>query len=127
MPVIISDRIKNGANIISDDGNKAIEIAREIKQLWGVLISAIRSIYDTMKNEIITLKDFADMLKLMLFKATVSTPPQKLDAVIVASAERSRLANPKVVFVIGVNEGIIVITSYSIHYTKLYDGRIFFR
>ena len=43
----------------------------------------------------------------MLSQSSVATPPQKLDSVIVASAERSRLADPKVVFVIGVNDGIM--------------------
>lgn len=107
LSAIMSQNIKNSPGVLSDNETQAIEIAREFKQLWGILIQAIRAIYDTLQDEKITLKAFSELLNQMLLQASVSTPPQKLDAVIVASADRSHLASPKVVFLIGVNEGIM--------------------
>lgn len=107
LSAIMSESIKNSLNVLSDNETQAIEIAREFKQLWGVLIQAIRSIYNTLQDEKISLKNFSELLNQLLLQATVATPPQKLDAVIIANTERSRLADTKVVFVIGVNEGIM--------------------
>ncbi len=104
---IISGQIKSRINGLGQNQEEVIEIAREFKQLWGLLTASIKSVYDNIGNEGITLKDFYELLKLMLSQMKVATPPQKLDAVTIASAERSRLADPKVVFVIGVNEGIM--------------------
>ena len=42
----------------------------------------------------------------MLKNETYSMPPQRLDAVTVASAEIARLNSPKVTFVVGVNDGV---------------------
>lgn len=103
----ISNCIKNGLNNTFKNENDIVEISREFKQLWRILLNSVQSIYNNIGDENISLKEFYELLKLMISQTTVATPPQKLDAVMVASAERSRLANPKVVFVIGVNEGIM--------------------
>lgn len=100
---IIKSAIDNSENEDED----TIIIAREFKQLWRILVSAMDSIYTNIATEKISMKDFYELLKLMLSQTSVATPPQKLDAVTVASAERSRLAEPKIVFVIGVNDGIM--------------------
>jgi len=105
LTTIMSNNMNNQAGKVNE--KDLVEIARENKQLWGVLLKAIKSIYDNIGDECISLKDFIELVKAMLAQTTVATPPQKLDAVMVASAERSKLSDPKVVFVIGVNEGIM--------------------
>lgn len=91
-------------SIESDDAS-IIEIARDFKQLWSLFLGAINSIYKNMGDEKISLRQFYNLLKLMLSEMTISSPPQKLDAVTVAKAEHSRLGNMKAVFVIGLNDG----------------------
>ncbi len=107
LSAIMSQNIKNSPEVLSYNETQAIEIAREFKQLWGILIQAIRAIYDVLQEDKISLKAFSELLNQMLMQASVSTPPQKLDAVMVASADRSHLSSPKVVFLIGVNDGIM--------------------
>ncbi len=83
-----------------------VEIARDFKQLWSLFLGAINSIYKNMGDEEISLRQFYNLLKLMLSEMTISSPPQKLDAVTVAKAEHSRLGDMKAVFVIGLNDGL---------------------
>lgn len=92
-------------SIESDDAS-VIEIARDFKQLWSLFLGAINSIYKNMGDEKISLRQFYNLLKLMLSEMTISSPPQKLDAVTVAKAEHSRLGSMKAVFVIGLNDGL---------------------
>ena len=92
-------------SIESDDAS-VVEIARDFKQLWSLFLGAINSIYKNMGDEVISLRQFYNLLKLMLSEMTISSPPQKLDAVTVAKAEHSRLSNMKAVFVIGLNDGL---------------------
>lgn len=92
-------------SIESDDAS-IIEIARDFKQLWSLFLGAINSIYKNMGDESISLRQFYNLLKLMLSEMTISSPPQKLDAVTVAKAEHSRLGGMKAVFVIGLNDGL---------------------
>ncbi len=92
-------------SIESDDAS-VVEIARDFKQLWSLFLGAINSIYKNLGDEKISLRQFYNLLKLMLSEMTISSPPQKLDAVTVAKAEHSRLGSIKAVFVIGLNDGI---------------------
>ena len=92
-------------SVESDDAS-VVEIARDFKQLWSLFLGSINSIYKNMGDEKISLRQFYNLLKLMLSEMTISSPPQKLDAVTVARAEHSRLGNMKAVFVIGLNDGL---------------------
>ena len=92
-------------SVESDDAS-VVEIAKDFKQLWSLFLGAINSIYKNMGDEEISLKQFYNLLKLMLSEMTISSPPQKLDAVTVAKAEHSRLSDMKAVFVIGLNDGL---------------------
>lgn len=91
---------------IESDDAAIIEIARDFKQLWSLFLGVINSIYKNMGDEKISLRRFYNLLKLMLSEMTISSPPQKLDAVTVAKAEHSRLGGMKAVFVIGLNDGL---------------------
>ena len=71
LSAIMSQNIKNSPDVLSDNETQAIEIAREFKQLWGILIQAIRAIYDTLQDEKITLKTFSELLNQMLLQASV--------------------------------------------------------
>lgn len=106
LPAIMSGIISAQESGVTDE-QTAVETAREFKQLWGLLTCAVRCVYNVLGNEKITFHEFYDILSQLLFNSTISTPPQKLDAVIVASADRSMLSDIKIVFIMGVNEGIM--------------------
>ncbi|MFA5657922.1 MAG: PD-(D/E)XK nuclease family protein, partial [Oscillospiraceae bacterium] len=102
---VIHEIIENGKKISGSDAADVINAAREFKQLWGILINAVRAVHKNIFDENITLREFSELIETMLSQTGVSNPPQRLDAVTVAGTERSVLPDLKVVFVIGANDG----------------------
>ncbi len=88
-----------------DPPAESIEAGREFKQLWGILMSAVSSIYKHIGDDELSVKEFCDLLSSMLSQTSIANPPQKLDAVTVAGAERSVVSDKKAVFIIGTNDG----------------------
>ncbi len=95
-------------DVIEDcaDPDMKLETARLFKQLWNAVMSAITSICLTAGEEKLTLKTYSELLRTVLSRASVSSPPQKLECVTVADVSRSVIDRPKVVFVIGLAEGL---------------------
>lgn len=89
-------------NLIKD--NRDYEAA-EIKRLWGCLIDILDSTADTLKENTITFSKISSIIKSMIGRINYSVPPQTLDSVTAASARTARLSSPKIVFVLGANEG----------------------
>ncbi len=80
--------------------------AREHKQLLESLSRYISAIRRAAGGEKFTLADFYTLFSAGLSKLKLSEPPQTLDCVTVEPAETARLADPKVIFILGVNDGI---------------------
>ena len=79
--------------------------AAELKRLWGCLIDILDSIYDTLGGKEISFAEIARIIKSMIGRINYSVPPQTLDAVMTASARTARLNAPRIVFVMGANDG----------------------
>lgn len=79
--------------------------ASELKRLWGCLIDILDSISSTLGEREILFSELVKIIKSMIGRIKYSVPPQTLDAVIAASSRTARLNAPKVVFVIGSNDG----------------------
>lgn len=113
---------ERAAGIIKDfaDEGERLEAARLFKQLWNALMSCVASIYSTIGSEKLTLKEFGELLKLMLSETGISNPPQKLSSVKVYDAARSVILSPKIAFVLGVNEGRFPLDSKK---TGIFSGK----
>ncbi len=81
------------------------ENARLFKQLWNALMLSVSSIYLSAGETKMTLKSFGELLRVLLSSQKISNPPQKLQSVKVCDVSRSIISTPKVVFVIGLNDG----------------------
>lgn len=79
--------------------------ASELKRLWGCLIDILDSISSTLGDREISFSELAKIIRSMIGRIKYSVPPQTLDAVIAASSRTARLNAPRVVFVIGSNDG----------------------
>lgn len=79
--------------------------ASELKRLWSCLIDILDSINDTLGEREISFSELSAMIRSMIGRITYSVPPQTLDSVIAASARTARLNSPRVVFVMGANDG----------------------
>lgn len=79
--------------------------AAEMKRLWGCLIDIFDTVSDTLGETELSPSEAGRIIKSLIARISHSTPPQKLDTVTVASARTARLSSPKIVFVMGANEG----------------------
>lgn len=95
------------AKAVIDDSLESdkTENARLFKQLWNALMLAVSSIYLTAGDTEMTLKAFGELLRTILSSQKISNPPQKLQSVKVCDVSRSIISTPKVVFVVGLNDG----------------------
>lgn len=79
--------------------------ASELKRLWGSLMNVLDSIAETLGEKMMTFPEISRIMKSVIGKLKYSVPPQTLDAVISASARTARLSSPKIVFIMGANDG----------------------
>ncbi|MBQ8904921.1 MAG: PD-(D/E)XK nuclease family protein [Ruminococcus sp.] len=79
--------------------------ADALKQLWGDLIQVLDTLSATLDDSRITISQFSTLCLSLFASVEYAAPPQLLDCVIVSPAETARLNEPKILFVLGVNEG----------------------
>lgn len=93
--------------LISDyKENGLTDMASEINRIWGCIIDIFDIMTDMLPDEKMPLSVFRELFVLVLKQNKFLNPPQRLDIVSVVSAEKARLNSPRVVFIIGANEGI---------------------
>ncbi|MDR2646861.1 MAG: PD-(D/E)XK nuclease family protein [Oscillospiraceae bacterium] len=80
--------------------------ALELSRVWDVLMEMLDALADTLGNAPLGAKRFADTFALLLSLQTLGTLPQGLDAITMGAADRIRLNAPRVVFVVGFNDGV---------------------
>lgn len=101
-----SKQIYSAVRAASAENETELEISRGFKQVWLGMIEAIRSVYDNMRDEKLSLRAFSELLRLMLDGIKMSAPPQKSDCVRFAEAGRSRISGVKTLFIMQANDGI---------------------
>ncbi|MBQ5319155.1 MAG: PD-(D/E)XK nuclease family protein [Oscillospiraceae bacterium] len=84
----------------------ALSAVREVKQLWELLCSLLETMNKVLAETKTDLLSFAELFGNAVSKLKLSSPPQTLDSVQFMAAHTARLAEPKVIFVIGANEGV---------------------
>ena len=78
----------------------------ENDQLWGMLVDMLDLFCDSIGSARYPLNTFVELFHLALSCMEIGHIPNTNDQVIAGSADRIRLSSPKVVFVVGVNEGV---------------------
>lgn len=92
--------------VSASDNETETELSRGLKQLWTMSLSAVRSIYEILGDEKISLRRYYELYSVMLSQMKISDPPQKLDCVRVIDAARSRIGDVRAVFAAQVNDGV---------------------
>ena len=80
--------------------------ANAYKRVWEVVCDTLEEMGQILKNTVLTLQKFAELLEIMLETLDIGDIPQTLDQVLVGDASLVRPNSPSVVFAIGVNEGV---------------------
>lgn len=103
----LSDRAYSVVRKASQSGNTTqIELSRGLRQLWNSILSAVKSIYDCLGEDKISMRQFYELFRVMVSQMKVSNPPQKMDCIRIADASHSRLSNIKAAFICHVNDGV---------------------
>lgn len=101
----VDERVQEYSDYLKEQ-NVSEELINEQIRLWEVLVDVLDQMYMTLSDRYITVDRFIDLFKLVIECHSISYIPQRLDQVSIGSAERIRFNNPKIVFIIGAEEGI---------------------
>ncbi len=92
-------------NFFTENGE--LTRAKEYAQIYRLVMELLEQIYELLKEEVISLQEFLDILEAGFGEIEVGTIPQNVDRVLVGDMERTRLKPIKVLFFLGVNDGNI--------------------
>lgn len=81
--------------------------AKEYAQIYRLVMELLNQIYVLLREETISLQEFADILEAGFGEIEVGTIPQNVDRILVGDMERTRLKQVKALFFLGVNDGNI--------------------
>lgn len=81
--------------------------AEEYGQVYQKVMEVLERCVELLGGEELTLREFSDLLKTGFSKAEVGLIPSRADQVVAGDIERTRLKDIKVLFFIGVNDGVI--------------------
>lgn len=81
--------------------------AKEYKQIYRIVMELFDQMVDLLGDEVLSIKEYSDILKSGLEEAKVGLIPPGIDQIVVGDIERTRLKDIKALFFIGVNEGIV--------------------
>ena len=98
------ENLKNFASGLMEDGE--FSLAHEQGRIWDILIEIIDNIAEILGEIKLSAKRFEEIFSLMATRCSIGVLPAGLDEVTVGSADRVRVSNPKIVFVVGVNDGV---------------------
>lgn len=80
--------------------------ADEQGQIWNSLMNILDQLADILSDTCISFREFSDLFVLMVGLCDVGQIPQGMDEAVFGAADRIRTASPKVVFVLGANDGV---------------------
>lgn len=91
------------AQALSDGGEAAL--ALEQGRIWDLMMDMLSQCAVALEGHSITLSRFAQLFDAVLAAQDIGTIPQGLDEIPLGSADRMRVSSPRVVFLLGANEG----------------------
>lgn len=91
------------AQALSNGGEEAL--ALEQGRIWDLLMNLLSQCAAALQGRPMTLDRFAQLFDAVLASQDIGTIPQGLDEIPLGSADRMRVSSPRVVFLIGANEG----------------------
>lgn len=100
----VTQNLKTIAQKLKNQGELAL--ALEQNRIWDILIKILNDTASVLKHTTLNAARFAELFTTMVSRFTMGTLPNGLDEVLIGSADRVLTSSPKVIFVVGVNEGV---------------------
>ncbi len=101
----VEQQLKDRENDYRERGDFAKE--KEYAQIYRIVMDLLDKMTDLLGEEELTIREYAEILDAGFEAAQVGVIPTGYDRVTVGDMERTRLEHIRVLFVIGVNDGII--------------------
>ncbi len=98
----LQKRVKEYQLMFEQTGELALE--KEYAQVYRIVIEVLNQFVELLGDEMITLKEYCELLDAGLEQASVGIIPPSIDQVIVGDVQRSRIQDVKIVFLVGVND-----------------------
>lgn len=97
---------KISENIDNEDA-RLLEYVRNITYLWEQIVSLLDQVYICTDSAELTLKQYNDIFQLGLKTVSAARTPYSLSSVSVTAAQRGRLSEPEITFVMGALDGVL--------------------
>lgn len=106
---MVSSNLQNKLMNLANEFAGKNDLARksEYEQVYGKIIALLDKFVALLGNEKMSFRQFCDILDAGFREIKIGIIPQAADAVMIGDIERTRLDNVKVLFFVGVNDGII--------------------
>lgn len=82
-------------------------LAKEYAQVYEIVLDIMDRMVELLGTETVTLNEYKDLLETGFMEAKVGLIPPGVDQIMLGDIERTRLKDIKVLFFLGVNEGIV--------------------
>ena len=98
-------KIKSVVELFKENGNKAM--AEEIVSVYNHIMDSLNQMSTYFSSTYVTFEKFYKILDSALTNTEIDTLPSGVDDVMITTIDRFQASKAKVVFVLGVNEGVI--------------------
>lgn len=85
--------------------------AYECERSWDEFMNMLSLLSDTLDSRSITPKRYLELFRIMVSSSDIGSLPGGLDMITVGDADRIRVSDKKVLFVVGANEGVFPATA----------------
>lgn len=86
--------------------NGETDLCLEQDRIWDILMEILDNIASVLKETTVSAKRFNELFNTMVSRFTMGALPVGLDEVMIGSADRALTSSPKVIFAVGVNDGV---------------------
>ncbi len=101
----LEEKLLQRADRLMEEGEN--ELSKEYSQVYGLTMEMLERLEALLGDEAMGLKEYMEILDAGFGEIEVGTIPATLDRVVVGDITRTRLGNVKVLYFVGVNEGIV--------------------
>ncbi|HHW56835.1 MAG TPA: helicase-exonuclease AddAB subunit AddB [Clostridia bacterium] len=91
---------------------KEFETANQYAQIWDIVVDVLDQMVEVMREEKVTVDQFAKILTIGFDEYQIGSIPPTLDEVLVTSVDRMKSHNAKTLYIIGVNDGVFPASSF---------------
>lgn len=101
----MEEKMEEWSSRFSEEGD--FVRAKQFSQLYRYVIDLLEQIHDLLGDEVISNKDYLELLEAGFEEIRLGTLPQETDRLLVGDIERTRVSQCRILFFTGVNDGNI--------------------